>query len=153
MVKDQDESKEQDEESKLPLSSKAEVLDWSQFLPAGYVEGDINHSGKLTVLFQLLSKLHTTEDRIVIVSNYTTTLRLIEILCLAKGYCTVRSERFKLIFLKVSHLIVYRLDGSTEVQKRGEMVASFNSAHSQQFIFLLSSKAGGCGLNLIGANR
>ena len=55
--------------------------------------------------------------------------------------------------LKVLIKYLHRLDGSTEVQKRGEMVASFNSAHSEQFIFLLSSKAGGCGLNLIGANR
>ena len=48
---------------------------------------------------------------------------------------------------------LYRLDGSTDVQKRGDMVASFNSPHSDHFVFLLSSKAGGCGLNLIGANR
>ena len=30
---------------------------------------------------------------------------------------------------------------------------SFNEPGSHEFIFMLSSKAGGCGLNLIGANR
>lgn len=33
------------------------------------------------------------------------------------------------------------------------MVEQFNDPSSKDFIFMLSSKAGGCGLNLIGANR
>jgi SNF2 family DNA or RNA helicase len=32
-------------------------------------------------------------------------------------------------------------------------VEAFNDPHQRNFVFLLSSKAGGCGLNLIGANR
>ena len=35
----------------------------------------------------------------------------------------------------------------------GLQVENFNDAHQRNFVFLLSSKAGGCGLNLIGANR
>lgn len=34
-----------------------------------------------------------------------------------------------------------------------QMVEKFNDPNSSDFLFLLSSKAGGCGLNLIGANR
>jgi len=34
-----------------------------------------------------------------------------------------------------------------------QIVEHFNDATSSDFVFLLSSKAGGCGLNLIGANR
>ena len=45
-----------------------------------------------------------------------------------------------------------RLDGSMTPQKRQDVVDAFNSDESI-FIFLLSSKAGGCGINLIGANR
>jgi len=43
------------------------------------------------------------------------------------------------------------LDGSTNVAKRQELVDRFNAG--ENFVFLLSSKAGGTGLNLIGANR
>ena len=34
-----------------------------------------------------------------------------------------------------------------------QVVEKFNDPTSPDFIFMLSSKAGGCGLNLIGANR
>jgi DNA repair and recombination protein RAD54 and RAD54-like protein len=46
-----------------------------------------------------------------------------------------------------------RLDGSMSSKKRSKVVELFNKADSKEFIFMLSSKAGGCGLNLIGANR
>lgn len=46
-----------------------------------------------------------------------------------------------------------RLDGSMSIKKRGKVVERFNMPESDDFIFMLSSKAGGCGLNLIGANR
>lgn len=46
-----------------------------------------------------------------------------------------------------------RLDGTMTIKKRGKVVESFNKDDSGTFIFMLSSKAGGCGLNLIGANR
>jgi hypothetical protein len=37
--------------------------------------------------------------------------------------------------------------------KRAKIVDQFNDPESPQFVFLLSSKAGGCGINLIGASR
>lgn len=46
-----------------------------------------------------------------------------------------------------------RLDGSMTIQKRQKLVDTFNDSTQKEFIFLLSSKAGGCGINLIGANR
>ena len=39
------------------------------------------------------------------------------------------------------------------VPKRSKIVARFNDPEGKEFVFLLSSKAGGCGINLIGANR
>lgn len=39
------------------------------------------------------------------------------------------------------------------INKRQKLVDKFNDPSGNEFIFLLSSKAGGCGLNLIGANR
>nr|KYP45084.1 hypothetical protein KK1_033366 [Cajanus cajan] len=46
-----------------------------------------------------------------------------------------------------------RLDGTTSISKRQKMVNCFNDPSKDEFVFLLSSKAGGCGLNLIGGNR
>ena len=46
-----------------------------------------------------------------------------------------------------------KLDGSCSIKKRTKMVQDFNNPHDSLFAFLLSSKAGGCGLNLIGGNR
>ena len=39
------------------------------------------------------------------------------------------------------------------ITKRQKMVDRFNDPEGKEFVFLLSSKAGGCGINLIGANR
>jgi DNA repair and recombination RAD54-like protein len=46
-----------------------------------------------------------------------------------------------------------RLDGTMNVNKRSKIVSRFNDPEGKEFVFLLSSKAGGCGINLIGANR
>ena len=39
------------------------------------------------------------------------------------------------------------------IPKRQKLVDQFNDPEGKEFIFLLSSKAGGCGINLVGANR
>uniref|UniRef100_A0A7N0ZRG5 DNA repair and recombination protein RAD54 n=1 Tax=Kalanchoe fedtschenkoi TaxID=63787 RepID=A0A7N0ZRG5_KALFE len=93
-------------------------------------------SGKMQVLARLLAQLRLkTDDRIVLVSNYTQTLDLFAQLC--------RERRYPYL----------RLDGSTTVSKRQKLVNRFNDLAKDEFAFLLSSKAGGCGLNLIGGNR
>ncbi|XP_050212084.1 protein CHROMATIN REMODELING 25 [Mercurialis annua] len=93
-------------------------------------------SGKMHVLARLLAHLRQrTDDRIVLVSNYTQTLDLFAQLCRERRY---------------PHL---RLDGATSIGKRQKLVNCFNDQSRDEFVFLLSSKAGGCGLNLIGGNR
>ena len=94
-------------------------------------------STKLRVLDQLMHNLRTTTpEKIVLVSNYTTTLDLLQSLLTSLSY---------------PHL---RLDGSTPTSKRQELVDAFNrSSASECFAFLLSAKSGGFGLNLIGASR
>lgn len=93
-------------------------------------------SGKFSVLERFLHKIRTeTDDKIVLISNYTKTLDLIEKMCRYKKYgCS-------------------RLDGTMNINKRQKLVDRFNDPEGKEFIFLLSSKAGGCGINLIGANR
>ena len=44
------------------------------------------------------------------------------------------------------------MDGKTQQSKRMEMVKEFNNGFTGHTVFILSCKAGGCGLNLIGAN-
>ncbi|CAI8587210.1 unnamed protein product [Vicia faba] len=98
--------------------------------------GWVELSGKMQVLARLLAQLRQrTNDRIVLVSNYTQTLDLFAQLC--------REQRYP-------HL---RLDGATSISKRQKLVNCLNDPSKDEFVFLLSSKAGGCGLNLIGANR
>ncbi|EPS60250.1 hypothetical protein M569_14554, partial [Genlisea aurea] len=93
-------------------------------------------SGKMHVLARLLAQLRQqTDDRIVLVSNYTQTLDLFSQLC--------RERRYPFL----------RLDGATSISKRQKLVNCFNDPTKDEFAFLLSSKAGGCGLNLIGGNR
>ncbi|KAJ4825812.1 Protein CHROMATIN REMODELING 25 [Turnera subulata] len=93
-------------------------------------------SGKMHVLARLLAHLRQrTDDRIVLVSNYTQTLDLFAQLCRERRYPHIR------------------LDGTTSISKRQKLVNRFNDMSKDEFVFLLSSKAGGCGLNLIGGNR
>lgn len=94
------------------------------------------YSGKFLVLTRFLHKIRTeTDDKIVLISNYTQTLDLIEKQCRYNKYGCLR------------------LDGTMNINKRQKLVDKFNDPESPEFIFLLSSKAGGCGINLIGANR
>lgn len=94
-------------------------------------------SGKLKVLTQLLGTIreHSPSERVVVISNYTQTLNILQEMCKRYGYSYTR------------------LDGSTPVSQRQLIVDGFNSKFSPTFIFLLSSKAGGVGLNLVGASR
>ena len=48
----------------------------------------------------------------------------------------------------------YRMDGTTDIHKRKKHVDAFNSENNKRSrLFLISTKAGGIGINLIGANR
>ncbi|KAI1609394.1 DNA repair and recombination protein RAD54B [Exophiala viscosa] len=94
-------------------------------------------SSKIRMLDHLLQQIcHTTDEKVVVISNYTSTLNLIEQL------------------LQNSNVGYLRLDGSVAATKRQGLVDQFNRSKSTQtFAFLLSAKAGGVGLNLIGASR
>ncbi|KAL6308182.1 SNF2 family N-terminal domain-containing protein [Sparassis latifolia] len=108
-----------------------------QLMPSGAQVEDVSLSGKLTALANLLRSLRkNTEEKCIIVSHYTSTLNIVEAYCKKKSYT------------------YHRLDGQTPAPKRQEYVNEFNKAsQAKRFLFLLSSKAGGVGLNLIGASR
>ncbi len=94
-------------------------------------------STKIRALDQLLHTIRTkTSDKVVLVSNYTSTLDLLSTL-----------------LTSLAHPFA-RLDGSTPSAKRQDIVDTFNrTPASTCFAFLLSAKAGGVGINLIGASR
>lgn len=94
-------------------------------------------SSKMRVLDRMVKHLSkTTSEKIVLVSNYTSTLDLIG----------QHLSGLSLPFL--------RLDGSTPAAKRQGLINQFNKTDaSKSFAFLLSAKSGGAGINLIGASR
>ncbi|KAH0589308.1 hypothetical protein H2248_005070 [Termitomyces sp. 'cryptogamus'] len=113
------------------------IEDASRLIPEHAQIDDVTLSGKLCALARLLAIIRSdTEEKCVLVSHYTSTLNILEAFCKTKKYS------------------YFRLDGQTPAAKRQEFVNTFNkSSRSQSFIFLLSSKAGGIGINLIGASR
>ncbi len=94
-------------------------------------------SAKLNVLARLLHHLRTsTREKVVLISNYTATIDLLQ------------------AHLAANEFTFLRLDGTTPSSKRQDLVDSFNRSSADVcFAFLLSAKAGGVGLNLIGASR
>ncbi|KAJ3106047.1 helicase [Phlyctochytrium bullatum] len=93
-------------------------------------------SSKLQLLDQLLTHVRKTSDeKVVVVSNWTQTLDVVE---------TLMHQR---------HWSFSRLDGKTNVKARQDLVTAFNSPTSKTFCMLLSAKAGGEGISLIGASR
>lgn len=88
----------------------------------------------------------------MLISNYTQTLDLFEKLCRVKKcvYFTLGAVTMADCLYRYGF---FRLDGSMNISKRQKLVDQFNDPEGKEFIFLLSSKAGGCGINLIGANR
>lgn len=93
------------------------------------------HSGKIYLLVEMLKKMHEIGDNVVVVSYFTSILDLIQKVLDNLGFTWCR------------------MDGKTSQSKRMEIVEKFNSSHNTSFCFLLSSKTGGAGHNLIGANR
>ncbi|KTW27723.1 hypothetical protein T552_02163 [Pneumocystis carinii B80] len=127
------------------LDLKEDMKEYEHYFPKDFISKNargksddirIEYSGKMMLLDRMLAKIRKdTNDKIVLISNYTQTLNLLEKLCRFRRYGTLR------------------LDGTMTTNKRQKLVDKFNDPEGEEFVFLLSSKAGGCGLNLIGANR
>lgn len=94
----------------------------------------IQNCGKLSLLDRLLPRQKAAGDRVLIFSQMTRVLDILE------DYCTMRQYEF------------CRIDGSTDGEWRDEQIAEFNREGSTKFIFLLSTRAGGLGINLATAN-
>ena len=94
----------------------------------------IYDSGKLQRLTRLLRDLQSRGSRSLIFTQMTGTLNILE------------------QFLNLLNLPYLRLDGSTPVERRQLYSAEFNRPDSKYQCMILSSRAGGIGLNLTGAS-
>ncbi|KAM7273611.1 hypothetical protein ACFE04_028275 [Oxalis oulophora] len=98
------------------------------------LERMILSSGKLVILDKLLLRLHETKHRVLIFSQM---VRMLDILA---EYMSFRGFQFQ------------RLDGSTKSETRQQAMEHFNAPGSDDFCFLLSTRAGGLGINLATAD-
>uniref|UniRef100_A0A1I7TMF0 SWI/SNF-related matrix-associated actin-dependent regulator of chromatin subfamily A containing DEAD/H box 1 homolog n=1 Tax=Caenorhabditis tropicalis TaxID=1561998 RepID=A0A1I7TMF0_9PELO len=91
-------------------------------------------SGKCEQLDKMLPEIQEKGDKVLIFSQFTSMLDILEV------YLNIRGYSYK------------RLDGQTPVLDRQEMINEFNLS-KDLFVFLLSTKAGGLGINLTSANH
>ena len=94
------------------------------------LEDMIEASGKLSVLDRILTKLKENGHRVVIFSQFTSMLDILA------DFLHLRGHQYA------------RLDGSTNRVQRSIDIAAFNRPNSPLFAFLLSTRAGGLGVNL-----
>nr|KAG5699748.1 hypothetical protein BaRGS_014164 [Batillaria attramentaria] len=96
-------------------------------------ESLVSDAGKLYVLDSLLQRLKQEGHRVLIYSQMTRMIDLLE------EYMVCRKHTYM------------RLDGSSKISDRRDMVADFQN-RSDIFVFLLSTRAGGLGINLTAAD-
>ncbi len=100
--------------------------------PSTFLENYQGGSGKLDLLMELIPEAIANDHRILVFSQFTSMLRIIE------------DE------LKDMNICYFYLEGSTPTGERNDYVKRFNNGEGK--VFLISLKAGGTGLNLIGAD-
>ena len=90
----------------------------------------VDNCGKLTMVDKLLKKLKERGSRVLIFTQMTRVLDILEDLMVMRGhnYC--------------------RIDGNTDYEDRESAIESFNKPNSEKFCFILSTRAGGLGINL-----
>ena len=126
-------------------STKDLDYSWAQPCFRGYVPDDLSTSGKMVLLFDLMDKIIRMKERLLVFSQSLLTLNLIEHF-MSQQRVPGTSDLWR------KGVNYYRLDGSTAGTDRERFIASFNRDTSFK-VFLLSTKAGSLGINLIGASR
>jgi superfamily II DNA/RNA helicase len=102
-----------------------------------FIEGEhlVYNSGKMLALDALLRKLKSEGSRVLIFCQMTRMLDIIQ------DYCVYRNYTF------------CRIDGQTVGNDRQEQIRDFQAPGSDTFLFLLSTRAGGQGVNLQSADK
>ncbi|GHJ85429.1 hypothetical protein NliqN6_1831 [Naganishia liquefaciens] len=94
----------------------------------------VNNAGKMMILDKLLKSMKEKGSRVLIFSQMSRVLDILEDYCLFRGfqYC--------------------RIDGGTDHESRTKAIDEYNKPGSEKFIFLLTTRAGGLGINLVTAD-
>ncbi|PKI71064.1 hypothetical protein CRG98_008529 [Punica granatum] len=108
------------------------AFDGSYFYPP--VEQIVEQCGKYRLLDKLLAKLFDRNHKVLIFSQWTKVLDIMDYYFSEKGY------------------EVCRIDGSVKLDERKRQIKDFNDVNSNYRIFLLSTRAGGLGINLTAAD-
>ncbi|MED6121682.1 hypothetical protein PIB30_032451 [Stylosanthes scabra] len=117
-----------------PYLSQLHAEEVDNFIPKHYLPPIIRLCGKLEMLDRILPKLKAADHRVLFFSTMT---RLLDVM---EEYLTLKQHRY------------LRLDGHTSGGDRGALIDLFNQPGSPYFIFLLSIRAGGVGVNLQAAD-
>lgn len=94
----------------------------------------IQNAGKMVMLDRLLGRLKRQGSRVLIFSQMS---RLLDIL---EDYCVFRDFKY------------CRIDGGTAHEDRIKAIDDYNKPDSEKFVFLLTTRAGGLGINLTSAD-
>ena len=95
----------------------------------------VTNSCKMIFLDKLVEKVRAQGDQMIIFSNFTTMLSIIE------DYCELKEVPY------------CRLDGATDLEDREAQIEDFTSPGTDKIMFLVSTRAGGLGINLYTANH
>ncbi|XP_074457712.1 transcriptional regulator ATRX isoform X3 [Larus michahellis] len=117
----------------------------------------LEHSGKMVLLFEILRMAEELGDKVLVFSQSLISLDLIEdFLELANREKTDKDKPpiYKGEGKWFRNIDYYRLDGSTTAQSRKKWAEEFNDeTNVRGRLFIISTKAGSLGINLVAANR
>ncbi|XP_070358918.1 transcriptional regulator ATRX isoform X9 [Equus asinus] len=148
------------EESKATSSSNpsSPAPDWYKDFVTDADAEVLEHSGKMVLLFEILRMAEEIGDKVLVFSQSLISLDLIEdFLELASREKT--EDKDKPLIYKgegkwLRNIDYYRLDGSTTAQSRKKWAEEFNDeTNVRGRLFIISTKAGSLGINLVAANR
>ncbi|XP_043804233.1 uncharacterized protein LOC122721070 isoform X1 [Apis laboriosa] len=144
-------TKDEEKDSKSSPGGKEDPgipYDWATELMKGYVPGLIDASAKMTIFFCILEEAIKLGDRVLAFSQSLFTLNLIEDFLSRNSlkYPDGQTDAW------IKNVNYYRLDGSTSALEREKLINEFNN-NPKIHLFLVSTRAGSLGINLVGANR
>uniref|UniRef100_A0A667XXT6 RAD54 like 2 n=1 Tax=Myripristis murdjan TaxID=586833 RepID=A0A667XXT6_9TELE len=140
-----------------PIQDRANQVityEWAKDIMSNYQTGILDNSAKMVLLFHLIDVSVRRGDKMLVFSQSLSTLTVIEDFLSKRplptgiGSCDTQNQNW------VRNLNYYRLDGSTSATERERLISQFNDPENNTaWVFLLSTRAGCLGVNLIGANR